>query len=286
MYADDVQIYTHSTPENLVNSIQTINNNLLAISNWSNCFGLKVNPVKSQVIIIGSPGMVSRVDYIHLPPIVYNDTFLPYCTTVKNLGVHLDQNMSWSVHINNVSRKIFHAIGSLRRLRSMLPIPTKIMLANTLLLPILDYADASYPNLTEDYLNKLERLQNLAIRFIFNLRKYDHVSEFRSKLKWLPIRSRRNLHTLSLLYCVLHNEKSPPYLKEMFEFLGAHTNKLRSSENLALRIPRHSSRFYEHSFAVRATKLWNDLPLNIRRSISLSIFKKSVKNHYLMDDSP
>ena len=27
MYADDVQIYTHSTPENLVNSIQTINNN-------------------------------------------------------------------------------------------------------------------------------------------------------------------------------------------------------------------------------------------------------------------
>ena len=126
-------------------------------------------------------------------------------------------------------------------------------------------ADASYPNLTEDYLNKLERHQNLAILFIFNLCKYDHVSEFRSKLKWLPIRSHRNLHTRSLLYCVLHNEKSPYCLKEMFEFLGAHTNRLRSSENLALRIPRHSPRFYEHSFAVRVTKLWNDLPLNIRR---------------------
>ena len=67
---------------------------------------------------------------------------------------------------------------------------------------ILDYADASYLNVTQEQLNKFERLQNFCIRFIFGLRKYDHVSEFCKKLKWLPIRFRRNTHILSLLYSV------------------------------------------------------------------------------------
>ena len=71
--------------------------------------------------------------------------------------------------------RFFH---SLRRLQYFLPCKTKIMLAQCLLLPILHYAD--YLEDTEELLNKLERLQNLAVRFIYDLRKYDHVSQFRA----------------------------------------------------------------------------------------------------------
>ncbi|CAH2269221.1 jg1741 [Pararge aegeria aegeria] len=109
--------------------------------------------------------------------------------------------------------------------------------------PPTDYADASYLNLTEDQLKKLERLQNLAIRFIFGLRKYDHVSEFRQKLKWLPIRRRRDLHVLSLLYCLLFNPKTPPYLKEKFNFVGT-ASELRSCRMLTLCMPFHKTKFY------------------------------------------
>ncbi|CAH2092003.1 unnamed protein product [Euphydryas editha] len=155
------------------------------------------------------------------------------------------------------------------------------MLANSLLLSILDYADASYPNLTKDQLNKLERLQNLAIRFIFCLRKFDHVSEFRLKLKWLPIRSRRNLHILSLLYCVLFNPKAPSYLKDKFEYIRNNMEELRASRSLMLKLPVHRTKFYAQSFTVQAIKLWNSLPLHKRKAESLSIFKKYVKDHYL-----
>ncbi|CAH2242725.1 jg11454 [Pararge aegeria aegeria] len=171
-------------------------------------------------------------------------------------------------------------MGSLRRLRSILPIPTKVMLAHSLLLSILDYADASYLNLTEDQLNKLERLQNLAIRFIFGLRKYDHVSEFRQKLKWLPIRRRRDMHVLSLLYCVLFNPKTPSYLKEKFDFVGLPAD-LRSCRMLTLHMPFHKTKFYKLSFTVQAIELWNALPLNIREAKSLETFKNAVKAYYL-----
>ena len=161
-----------------------------------------------------------------------------------------------------------------------MPIATKVKLAECLLLPILDYADASYLNVTQEQLNKLERLQIFCIRFIFGLRKYDHVSEFRKKLKWLPIRFRRNTHILSLLYSVLFIPTTPHYLKEKFEFITCSHN-LRPSTKLRLNTPNHNTTFYNNSFTVIAIQLWNTLPVAVRQAKSLPIFKNMVRKHYL-----
>lgn len=197
----------------------------------------------------------------------------------------IDSTLSWKPQLEMVSRKMFASFGSLRRLRNFLPTATKVELAQSLLLPILDYADTCYLDVTEEQLNKLERLQNLCIRFIFGLRKYDHVSEFRTRLKWLPIRLRRNTHILSLLYCILFNPTTPSYLKQRFEFLhSTHKRNLRSSQNLLLKIPPHKSKFYDSSFTVQAARLWNSLPEEVRKAKSLPIFKGLVKRHYLADE--
>ncbi|KAG8222553.1 hypothetical protein J437_LFUL016754, partial [Ladona fulva] len=44
---------------------------------------------------------------------------------------------------------------------------------------------------------KLQCMQNAAVRFIFNLKKYDHVSKHYSKLSFLKLDSRRKQHILS-----------------------------------------------------------------------------------------
>lgn len=177
---------------------------------------------------------------------------------------------------------MFASAGALRRLRNFLPTTTKIALAQSLLLPILDYADACYLDLTQNQLNKLERLQNFCIRFIYGLRKYDHVSEFRTKLKWLPIRLRRNAHILHLLYSILFLPSSPRYLKERFNFLHTtHALSLRSSDNLLLQAPVSGTSFYHCSFTSEAVRLWNPLPLEIKRARSLESFKNQLKTYYL-----
>lgn len=249
----------------------------MRVSEWSSNYGLNVNPANTQAIIIGSTRMISRVDFINLAPILFNGVLIPYSLQVKNLGVILDRTLSWVPQMNEVSRKMFAAVGSLRRLRNFLPIATKVALAQSLLLPILDYADVSYIDLSEEQLNKLERIQNLCIRFIFGLRKYDHVSSFRSQLKWLPIRSRRNSHFLALLYGILFNPATPRYLKERFKFLSS----ARSAEKLLLSVPSSNSKFYCNSFTFRAVRLWNSLPIEIKRAKSLPIFKTRLKEYYL-----
>ena len=120
-----------------------------------------------------------------------------------------------------------------------LKLKTKISLAHALLLPILDYADLCYLNLSQQLLNKFERLQNLIIIFIFGLRKYDHVSQYRSQLKWLSIEYRRNLHVPILLFAILCKPVTPSYLKERFKFLGSDTLHTQN-----LRFIRISSKFH------------------------------------------
>lgn len=198
------------------------------------------------------------------------------------MGIIIDANLSWGPQLQEVSRKVFASAGVLKRLQNFLPTATKITLANCLLLSILDYADVSYLDLAEYQLDKLERLQNLAIRFIFGLRKYDHVTQFRQQLKWLPIRLRRNSHILSLLYSKLFISSTPSYLKARFQYLhDTHNRNLRSSDNMKLKMSLHFTSFAEKSFTVTAVRLWNELPLDIKCSKTLATFRIKLKNYYL-----
>ena len=286
LYADDLQIYRQCSLHDLTNAITTLSQELTNISIRSKSLGLVINPKKSQAIIIGSPRLICQIPLNDLPNISIDGVIIPFTEKVKNLGIIFDQHLSWKPQISELSRKLFSSIASLRRLRNFLPIPTKVALAQSLLLPILDYADCCYLDLKEEQLNKLERLQNICIRFIFGLRKYDHISEFRTKLKWLPIRLRRNTHVLCLLYNILFNQFSPSYLKERFKFLcELHDLSLRSKNTLSLKIPCHSSSFYTNSFAVKSVRLWNSLPITVRQAKTLKTFKKRLKEYYMTLES-
>lgn len=283
LYADDLQLYRHFKADNIMEAIDLLNLDLRNISNWAKSFGLLVNPSKSQVLLIGSRFMLNVLDHSNLPVVSYDNAPIAYTQTAKNLGVIFDSHLSWSSHINAVSRKVNYSFQSLKRLQMFLPIKTKTTLAKALLLPLLDYADVCYLDATEVLLNKLERLQNLCIRFIFGLRKYDHVSAYRAQLEWLPIRRRRDCHVLTFLYSILFNPRSPPYLCERFVYVVPRGVPCRTSMSLLLRMPAHTSTRYGDSFSVHAVRLWNSIPHDIRASPSIDLFKARLKQYYLLN---
>jgi hypothetical protein len=149
---------------------------------------------------------------------------------------------------------------SLKRLQYLLPYKTKIVLAQALLRPILDYAIDCDTNITEELMNKLE------LRFIFGLRKYDRTSEYRSQLKWLSIRDRRNVHFLTTLYKILKDPNSPAYVRSRFQ-LPPPFGSRRTCITKTLELPSSNSNFFFHSFTVRAVLSWNALPAVIQDSL-------------------
>ena len=281
LYADDLQIYSHTDPCYLTTAVNILNQDLASIGQWASKMGLLVNPHKSQAIVVGSQRLLSKVNFSDLPNLFLNGSVIPYTSTVKDLGILIDQNLSWQPQVSDVSRRIFSRMHSLKRLQNCIPFKTKVHLCQTLLLPLLDYGDVCYLDLTEDRLNKLERLQNLCIRYVFGLRKYDHITEYRSQLKWVGIRDRRHLHMLTLLFNILHNPHTPTYLSSRFKDLSAHGLGLRSETLLSFLIPKHTTTFYEKSFSVQAAKFWNKLDSDTRNASSLNVFKSRLKNSYL-----
>jgi hypothetical protein len=280
LYADDLQIYTQASLSELSNAVSVTNDNLELISNWSKRFGLNVNQQNTQCIIIGSSYFTSRIDFAQLPLVIFDGVYLTYAKSVKNLGLIFDHCFSWRPQIEALRKKIFAAYRSLNRFRNFLPVSTKVNLAQSLLLSIIDYADVCYPDQSEGLLDKLEHLQNIAIRIIYNLRKFDHVSEYRAKLNWLPIRQRRDLHILKLLYHTLFYPNSPLYLRNCFSFHHSSLIRtLRSSSTFALDSPLHSSDFFSYSFCVHAVRLWNSIPDSIRRARSLESFGARTRCH-------
>lgn len=280
LYADDLQIYSAAPFSKISQAIDTVNLDLASIAKWAKEFGLLVNASKSQAIVIGSPYFTSRLDISSLPVLSFDGTPIPYSNSVKNLGIFLDQTLSWSVHFNEVSRRLYGSLHSLKRLQNFLPLETKAMLSRSLLLPLLDYGNVVFLDANEDLFDKLERLQNQCIRFVYGLRKYDHVSEFRTKLNWLPVRLRRDLNVLTLLYKVLLSSNSPSYLRDRFQFRTAAGDRLRSGTNLSLVIPIHSTQTFTDSFTVHAARLWNHLPTHIRFCPSVTSFKTCLLKHW------
>ena len=76
-----------------------------------------------------------------------------------------------------------------------------------------NYGDILFQNITARLANKIQLVQNACMRFVFGLRKYDHISHCFDKKKTLNIENRRKLHSLTLMHKIMLG-KAPHYLTQ------------------------------------------------------------------------
>ena len=103
------------------------------------------------------------------------------------------------------------------------------------------------------------------------------------KLHWLPIQSRIVFKILLLTFKILHGT-APTYLDSLISLKPQSCYNLRSScETLLLKQPSFKSKVTlgDRSFTCAAPKLWNALPLEVRDSKSLDIFKSKLVQNLL-----
>ena len=132
-------------------------------------------------------------------------------------------------------------------------------------------------------INKLQRLQNSAIRFIFNIAKYSrkYISPLITKLNWLPIKSRITYKiALTIHLATYHN--TPDYLANLLTpnttiYEQRHINKFQ----LKTPVRSHLTSAQHKSFSIHAPQIWNDLPHHIRSIDSTVIFKSMHKTYLL-----
>ena len=113
---------------------------------------------------------------------------------------------------------------------------------------------------------------------IGNGRKYDHATPYIHKLEWLKIDKKCYLETCILTYKFL-NKLLPEWLVTFTMVSAVNPVSTRQRNNLI--VPRTHTNAGEREIKVRGPKLWNTLPVDVRSSPTLNVFKKKLKSFYL-----
>ena len=136
-----------------------------------------------------------------------------------------------------------------------------------------DYCNSLLAGCPKYLLSKLQKVQNNAARLIFRTTTSAHVTPMLHSLHWLPVEQGIE-YKLSLII----SHQTPIYLSELLH-LYTPSRQLRSStDTRVFRIPSFRTKSCDQrSFFYQAPVIWNQLPVSVRRSTSVSSFKSSLK---------
>ena len=91
---------------------------------------------------------------------------MPEVESTKFLGIYIDSDLSWKIHVNYLCKLISRNTGILNKLKHEFPTHILLSLYNTLILPYLNYGILAWGNGTKAQLEKLLIIQKRAIRNI------------------------------------------------------------------------------------------------------------------------
>ena len=94
--------------------------------------------------------------------------------TIKILGVNLDDNLNFRDHIRRVCEKVGGMGGIVRRLKNLIPVNAKVLLYTSAIMPHLTYFHLVWHFCTASDSRKLERLQERALRLMYNTTTDSH----------------------------------------------------------------------------------------------------------------
>ena len=274
MYADDIQIYLRCNDD--VNSrMHVLKSCFEDIQSWAKSNYLKLNHNKSKLLIISATSCYSKIDY-NLQDFILN-------TSVRNLGVMIDNHLNYNDQINKICRNGFFMLRNLWRISSKLTdVKLKIQIVHSLILSHIDYCNSLYIYLPNKQIKKLQRLMNAAVRFIFNLKKSDRVSitSLSKTCHFLPVQSRIDFKIALIVYRCLNNS-APVYLQELLELKNSLPSLRVFEDKTILKTPDlYQQNYKNRKFSIAAPRVWNKLPRGIRESNSLAVFKVKLKTHY------
>jgi hypothetical protein len=274
MYADDTTLMCKAKNEDDLQAQLELN--LCNVAKRLKANKLILNADKTKLMVLGSNRMLNKFNNINL---VYNNNAIERVNEFKYLGVKIDCNMSWTSHIDFVSKNVSKRIGIIRRVKHFLPHQTLVMLSNALVIPHFDYASPVWSNCSLEYQTKLQVLHNSLARTILSADIRTPVDIMLNSLQWIKLNDRWRNHMLIQVFKCLR-KIYPTYLSSQFEFVhNIHAHVTRNHASNTLVVPKFNTNYGLRTFHVRAAHEWNNVSLGIRtemESMSLRQFKANA----------
>ena len=283
LYADDTQIYVGVSHTNFSTSISQLQDCLSAVQTWMAENRLKLNPDKTEFILIGTKHNRDKLSS-HFPLDILGNRVHP-SNKVKNLGVIFNSDLSLTQHISSIVKSCYCNIRDLTRIRKYLSLSDAISLANALVGSRLDYCNSLLSSITKKELKRLQRIQNTVCRITSRIPRRASITNAMKKLHWLPVENRIKFKINTMTYKTIQTGQ-PVYLaSDLHPYTCVHPTRRSNPDLKYLSVPKFDTKLYKFknhankSFAYVAPTSWNSLPTHVRTATSLNSFRSGLKTH-------
>ena len=225
IFADDTNItFAASTLIDLENAV---NLELRNLQRWLITNRLSLYIAKTEFMVIGSNQRIHALSNNQID-IEIDGKSIKKVKEAKSLGLFIDEHLSWTKHIEEISKKISSAIGALKRIRPFISESTALQIYQALILLHFDYCSPVRDELSVTLSDKLQKLQNRAARVITRSSYDTSASILLNRLNWDNLSTRRKKLKAMLMLKIIKG-LSPAYLQDLFSIRSTPYN-LRDSE--------------------------------------------------------
>lgn len=193
---------------------------------------------------------------------------------MKYLGVHLDENITFNVHINHLNKKISQTLGRLNSVRHLLPFGIRKQVYFSLIYSQITYCMSVWSYTSEQNIHRLSITLNRACRQVLNSKSRDlHNAELYQKLNWLNLNQlvvyHLQLDTFKTINrMVMHNITLPLANRTYHHYLTRAVNHYH--------ILHANNSYGDKRPSIRMSRTWNALSPDMKDVTRISIFKRLI----------
>ena len=204
-FADDV---TSSEASKDLNEVITVlGASFASIAEFCADKGLSVNANKTQLVVFKQPAR-------RLPPeceIVIEDVSIKPAPFVKLLGVHLDQHLTMTTHIDKTVKKCHGVLGALSKASSVLSCKLVKLAYMSLVRSHLEYSSCILSLASSTQPHKLDIVQKMGARLNLGAPRFAHSEPLLSSLQLALLSERRTEHMIKFMTAILEGQGHPAF---------------------------------------------------------------------------
>ena len=197
---------------------------------------------------------------------------IEFSKSMTSLGICIDENMNFDLHIKDICLKASRQISALQRLTGLLDLASRKAIYTSFISSNFNYCPLVWFFTSRASIDKIQKLQERALRFVLK----DSTSDYETLLSKSDFDSFRisSVKTMAVEMYKILNGMGPEYLSTLFSKSNV-PYQLRDGNKLTQPLKRTTT-FGIKSLAYFGTHLWNMLPHHIKNSVSLREFKSMI----------
>ena len=265
-YADDSTI---TASANTVSEISdSLTQNCSIVKDWMLGNRLKLNADKTHLMMVGTGARLRRQE--STLEVSMDGVWLKESdeASEKLLGCYISPNLKWQRHVTEVLSKLQSRLNALEKLKHILPVNKKKIIVEGMFTSVLSYCLPVFGGCDKSEMEALQVMQNKAARIITNSCIRTSRKELFRQTEWLTVRQLVHYHT-ALSTFRIRAKKEPEYLFQIMNKDNERTKKII--------VPNTKLTLAMNSYCFRGSLQWNQLPEDLRSTVSLGYFKKQVK---------